>query len=302
MPARLMSDFSYVKQATPITQVKVLESKPDYTVKRVELLAAPDGAETNRWIELDYYEVAAKGPAPMILVLPMLGGGYTLERYFASYFASHGYAAAIVRRDRKRTKGAGIIDLNRIFKEMVIDHKQVIDWVETQPNLDSSRVGIFGVSLGGIKGALLLPVESRIRAAALGLAGGDLPYILMHSTEPGLVKRRELEMSERHLTFEEAEKMLRNTLTFDPMIYAPYVDAKKILLVLARFDTVVPIEKGLELKTKMGNPETIMIPAGHYSAVLSIPYIKAAAFHFFEKRFAEKEITAASYPGGASHR
>jgi hypothetical protein len=77
------------------------------------------------------------------------------------------------------------------------------------------------------------------------------------------------------------------------MIYAPYVDAKKILLVLARFDTVVPIEKGLELKAKMGNPETIMIPAGHYSAALSIPYIKSASFHFFQKRFADKEITSA---------
>ena len=36
----------------------------------------------------------------------------------------------------------------------------------------------------------------------------------------------------------------------------------------------------------MGNPETIMLPGGHYTAELSIPYIKSESFDFFEKRFA----------------
>ena len=87
-------------------------------------------------------------------------------------------------------------------------------------------------------------------------------------------------------------------ITYDPMRYAPYVDRKKVLLVLARYDTVVPIAKGLELKEKMGNPETILIPAGHYSAVLSIPYIKSQSFDFFEKRFAEASGKTSTNPGG----
>ena len=67
------------------------------------------------------------------------------------------------------------------------------------------------------------------------------------------------------------EERANFSLTFDPIRYASYVDPKKVLLVLARYDTVVPVEKGLELKAKMRNPETIMLPAGHYSAALSIP-------------------------------
>jgi hypothetical protein len=63
------------------------------------------------------------------------------------------------------------------------------------------------------------------------------------------------------------------------------VDPKKVLLVLALFDTVVPTEKGMLLKEKMGQPETIVLPTGHYTAALSIPYIKGQAFTFFEKRF-----------------
>ena len=291
MPSELAADFAYTHPAELTTRISVLETKPEYQIKRVSLQVWDQQFSSNRWIELDYYDLVDNSkPTPVILVLPMLGGGYALERHFANYFATRGYASIIVRRD-KRSKGAGVNDLNWLFRDMVIDHKRVIDWVETQSDLDAKRLGIFGISMGGIKGALLLPLENRIRAAALGLTGGDLPYIMAHSTEPGVAKRREQELKDRNMTLEECEAKLREILKFDPIKYADYVDPSKVLLVLARYDTVVPIEKGLELKKKMGNPETIMLPAGHYSAVLSIPYIKSQSFDFFEKHFAEPATT-----------
>jgi len=173
------------------------------------------------------------------------------------------------------------------MRQMVIDHRQVVDWFERQPELDANRLGIFGVSMGGIKGALLVALEPRIKAAALGLAGGDLPYILTHTTESGLVRRREQELKTRNITIEESEQQLRSILTCDPIRYAEFVDPRKVMLVLANNDTVVPIQKGVELKEKMGNPETIFIPGGHYTAVLAIPYIKSQSMQFFEKRFQE---------------
>ena len=218
------------------------------------------------------------------MVLPMLGGGYELERHFAGYFAGRGYAAAIVRRDR-RQKQMKIEELDQLMRQMVVDHRQVVDWFEARPELDAGRLGIFGVSMGGIKGALLVALEPRIKAAALGLAGGDLPFILTRSTESGLVKRREQEMKTRNISLEECERQLREIITCDPIHYASFVDPRKVFLVLANDDTVVPIAKGIELKEKMGHPETIFIPGGHYTAVLAIPYIKSRSMQFFEKRF-----------------
>ena len=196
MPSELAADFAYTHSAELTTRISVLETKPEYQIKRVSLQVWDQQFNSNRWIELDYYDLVDNSkPTPVILVLPMLGGGYALERHFANYFATRGYASIIVRRD-KRSKGAGVNDLNWLFRDMVIDHKRVIDWVETQSDLDAKRLGIFGISMGGIKGALLLPLENRIRAAALGLTGGDLPYIMAHSTEPGVAKRREQEEKE----------------------------------------------------------------------------------------------------------
>ena len=60
---------------------------------------------------------------------------------------------------------------------------------------------------------------------------------------------------------------------------------RSVLLILASLDTVVPFKKGEELKQKMGNPETITISAGHYTAVVYIPYIQHQALQFFQERF-----------------
>src|SRR5207247_5846083 len=212
LPPSLAADFAYARTSTRPCQVEVLESRPQFTIKRIQLPAVAEGSETKRWIDLDYYDLTSKAKTPVIMVLPMLGGGYALERHFASYFASRGYAAVIVRRDG-RTMSAQVEELNRLFRDMVIDHKRVIDWMETQDDLDCSRIGVFGVSMGGIKGALLVPLENRIQAAALGLAGGDLPYILTHTTEPGLVKRREQELRTRNITMTQSDQRLRDLIT-----------------------------------------------------------------------------------------
>src|SRR3954467_7882030 len=286
LPASIAAEFAYTRSDSA-TKVTVVEDGPDSTLKRV-LLAAPGfDPKTNRWIELDYYDVKRPSTGPAGPGLPMSGGGYSIERLFASYFAKCGYSAVIVHREKVPQAEQLLENLNPLMKRMVLDHRRVIDWLETEPHVDSHKVGLFGISLGGIKGAILTPLESRVQAAVIGLAGGDLPYILIHSTEPGIIKRRDEYLKTNHLTPQEAEDKLRKVISCDPLALAPYVDPKKVMLVLALFDTVVPTEKGMLLKEKMGKPETIVLPTGHYTAALSIPYIKTQASSFFEKRFAE---------------
>jgi hypothetical protein len=286
LPASIAREYEYPRCSDCEVKMSLTAERSSYTISHVQLQAVRKVHGTNRWIDVDYYLPTTTNRVPVIMVLPMLGGGYELEKHFANYFASHGYAAAIVRRDR-RQKQMKVEELDVLMRQMVIDHRQVVDWFETRAELDSARLGIFGVSMGGIKGAILIALESRIKAAALGLTGGDLPFIISHTTEAGLVKRREQELKERNMTIEESEQQLRDIITCDPITYAGYVDPRKVMLVLANNDTVVPIRKGIELKEKMSNPETIFIPGGHYTAILAIPYIKSQSMAFFEKRFHE---------------
>src|SRR5881394_3604624 len=87
MPPELAADFAYDHPAEYTNRISVLETKPEYQIKRVSLQVWDQQFNSNRWIELDYYDLVDNSkPTPVILVLPMLGGGYALERHFANYF------------------------------------------------------------------------------------------------------------------------------------------------------------------------------------------------------------------------
>ncbi|MBI3850068.1 MAG: hypothetical protein HY298_07245 [Verrucomicrobia bacterium] len=262
---------------------KELESRQSYTVKQVEL--AVDSNPVSKPTVLEYYQLA-RGTNPVILLLPVSGGGYQIERFFARYFARHGFSVVIVRRTKIARELNEIATINDWMKQRLADLRRVIDWVETRPELDAGRIGVFGISMGGIQGTMLTALDKRVRAAVLGLAGEDLPYILAHSTEKGVVRRREAYLRERQLPRERVEEELRQTIVWDPKTLAPCIDPQRAMLVLGIFDTTVPFKKGWALRKSIGRPETVLLPTGHYTALLCIPYIEHRARKFLQARFA----------------
>ncbi len=267
-----------------------------YNLKRIELPSVPPTAGPTRRIVLDCYQPLATNKTPVILVLPILGGSYELEEYFADFFARHGLAAVIVHRERINPSLQAMEAFDDMFRQTVLDNKQAIDWLETQPEVDPGRIGVFGASMGGIKGALLVELDERVQAAVLGLTGGDLPYILTHTTERGIARRRKAWLGEHKVSLAELKEQLQQKISCDPAAFAPYVQPAKVLLVLAAGDTVVPIRAGLELRRKMGKPETVLVMAGHYSALVYVPYIQHQALKFYRKRFAPCAVNPSPGP------
>ena len=91
---------------------------------------------------------------------------------------------------------------------------------------------------------------------------------------------------DKNLTLDELYNRLRKMITCDPMEYAEYINARNVLMILARFDRIVPFNKGKELRDKIGKPETIYLLSGHYTAYPYIFYIKRESLQFFRKKFA----------------
>jgi dienelactone hydrolase len=261
-----------------------LEWAAHYSLMRFELVALTNGTSTNRPLVLDCFLPTASTNPPTIIILPMLGGSYPLERFFAKYFARYGLASVIVHREDYESTPATAPEVNKLFRQCVLDGKRAIDWLETRPEFDASRLGVFGISMGAIKGALLTPLEPRIDASVLAMPAGDLPYILAYTTEHGIARRRAALLKDRQITEEELRAELAKEITCDPIRFAQYVDPAKVLLVLAALDSTVPIKKGLELRAKMGKPPTIIVGAGHYTAALYLPYLRYRTVQFFKER------------------
>ena len=256
-----------------------------YKLKRIEIDTQTDEDKPGEAIILDYYQ-CKKGPGPVILLLPVSGGNYEIENHFARYIAKRGVAVALMHRaTNAEPELADLGAINRWLKRSVSRDRRALDWIESRPELDAGRIGVFGISMGAIQGVLLAAEDPRIRAEVFGLVGGDLPYILCHSAEPGIARRRKQVLREHNLTQPQLENELRKTITCEPNAVAVKIDPQDVLLVLGAFDRVVPFKKGWELRRQMRRPETIILPTGHYSALLCIPYLKQQTLKFFQARF-----------------
>ncbi|MDX1564434.1 MAG: hypothetical protein R3236_03460, partial [Phycisphaeraceae bacterium] len=68
------------------------------------------------------------------------------------------------------------------------------------------------------------------------------------------------------------------------------------------FDTVVPYRRcGLALREAMGGPKTLVVPAGHYSSILFLPWIEAKTVCFFRSHFQQTAQSARSSAERAPH-
>ena len=90
---------------------------------------------------MDYYDIHGDQPVLVIMVLPILGGSNGISSAFARFFARNGYAVLLVYRQKKYKELEHLDYLNDILAQIVFDHMQAIDWLETQPDIDVSRIG-----------------------------------------------------------------------------------------------------------------------------------------------------------------
>lgn len=273
LPEKIKAEYSYERYSGVKEQ---LVEAGEYDLKRIVL-------ESEHDIVMDFYD--QKKESDVIMVLPILGGDNTFANIFAGYFAKKGFSSVIVHRQEKYKDVDNIGSLDEVLRSMVKDHKQAIDWIDEQPYLRD--IGVFGISMGSIKAALVSALDERISASMMCLTGGDLPYILTNSKEKGVVERTEEYMKKNRITQDELYAELKEEITCDPVSYAKYMDAGNSMMVLGCFDRCVPYESGRKLREEMGGPETITLPTGHMSAILYLPYVRWKAKNFFEDRLGD---------------
>ncbi|MCP4116356.1 MAG: alpha/beta hydrolase [Desulfobacteraceae bacterium] len=291
LPSALEREYSYPAYTGPYDE-RVLKEEEKFVIKRITFPSTRNLIPAGP-IAIDYYDIGKEEKHPVIMVLPILGGNNAIAKIFAAYFADNGYASVIVHRQKEYKKIKQLHRVDRTLRQIVLDHRQVLDWIETRKELDTERTGVFGVSMGGIKAALVSALDKRIRASVLALAGGDLPHILTYSTERGVEKRRLKYMAANKLTLDQFYQQLATTIACDPMAYASHINAARSMMILALFDRAVPFEKGRELKERIGDPETIYLVSGHYSAILYLYYVRRAALDFFRRKLTPRDYSSA---------
>lgn len=103
--------------------------------------------------------------------------------------------------------------LPEIYHQTTVDYRRGIDYLETRPEIDISRLGILGYSMGGTHSFLLTAVESRIKATV----GVVVPF-----------------MSEEHFTV-------------DPRNYVRGINGRPFLMLMGTKDPLCSVEEAKTL-------------------------------------------------------
>ena len=287
LPDELAAYYDYPRRAHGTT-VLLLREHPGFREFLVRFpLSLEAFAPTEPVVECEWFESRATGRRAAILFNPILGGDYPLERGICRFLASHGFHAALVhRKTLKLSPEHPVAHIEVLLRQGVLRIRQVVDWMAAQERVDPDRLGSFGISMGGIAGVVAAAVEPRLRAHVIALAGGGIPDILARSPDQLLARPRAQYLARNQLEPAALEARLRQEVRTDPLRLAPYVDAGDLFMVIAVFDRTVGRTNALRLWRALGRPRVTFLPLGHYTAYLSLPYLKSASLRFFRERLA----------------
>ena len=211
---------------------------------------------------------------PGVIVLHILGGDFELARAFCMAVVRRGSSALFLKMPYygpRRTKG---VDRRMVSEnprhtvegmtQAILDIRRATAWLGAQKTVDEHKLGVFGISLGGITGALATGVEPRLHNTCLMLAGGDVGRIIWESNETRKARDAWLAMGR---TREEFEQIVADV---DPVHLAHRARGRRILMLNAKDDKVVPRQATVALWKAFDEPPIVWYDGGHYSAVRHI--------------------------------
>ena len=257
----------------------------------VRQMSLPSSVDSSQSIDFEYYDVEGDQRTPVVLLLPVFNEQLVIPRYFARYFANQGWAVVVAVRGRDPL--TTLVAPAATVRNNLQDYSRILDWVELEPELDASRIGVFGMSLGAMDAVMLTALDRRVNSLVIAMAGGDLSYLLANTNYRPVVRTIDDMAASQGTSREALGAKLDAEIKMDPLALARYVDAERVLMVITRTDAIIPFEAQQQLRTGLGSPETMYLVTGHRTSVVFFPKVRNAAFEFFARHFAEQQIALA---------
>ena len=234
----------------------------------------------------------APGPHPVILVehewLPT-----TLATEFeqSASLAKAGIAAFLIiqpysynRRPLPRVEDVELLsgDVPQMvgaLRQGVLDARRAFDWLEKRPDIDPTRMGVSGISLGGVLAPLIAGVDRRARVLVTIVGGTDVSDVIFDSfitsgLHPSLLYHG--------VTF---ESLKRDMAPVEPANWLQGFDPKNALLFNGRFDVFISPKQAHHLAEALGGARIVWTPTGHYGAVFAQKQIEDVGIRFLRSRF-----------------
>lgn len=243
-----------------------------YSVRFPSAVESP--VPENNTVYAEYYRPDVKGPFPCVILLDVTGGDQTISRVIGTHLARHGIGGLFMQMayyGPRRPAGSSLrllsTDVARTtaaVRQTVLDVRLTTAWMESRPEIDGKRLGILGTSLGSFMAALAAEMEPKLGRVALLLGGGGL--VDGYYDDPRAATFRKM--------FEalggKKETLAKLIAPYDPITCAANLKGRKLLMLEARHDEIVPPKMGERLWRASGEQEIVWYNCGHYTAAIYV--------------------------------
>ncbi|MEV0688215.1 alpha/beta hydrolase [Nocardia sp. NPDC050378] len=212
------------------------------------------GIHLHAWL---YIPTSGEGPYPAITMAP----GFASLKYralsgYAEYFASLGFVV-VVHDHRNFGHSGGEIRGDIDPWQQIADWRRVISYVESRPEVDADRIGLWGTSYAGGHGIVLGATDRRLRAVSV-----QVPTISGFEQSLRRVKPEDRAAVEAGYDADERAQLAgepparRAVVSLDPNVPAAYRSADMIA-----YQARYPLPDGVE------NPDTITVRSSRRAAM-----------------------------------
>jgi hypothetical protein len=282
----LSSHFAY-RAPGPVELSEPIDSTRFHELVHLSFTSSGTNGHPDNTVDALYYRSLSPGAKKLVIVMPIWGtSSYPPSRI------SRGYA----RRSRGDANIIWVLGETPLFpwnslsstvseqefitlakesaeryRAAVVDMRRLIDWAETQPDIDVSRIAMVGFSMSALLTATVMGNEPRISTGVLMMGAANFADVFaLCDKRAGEVRQHVL--AQHGWSQEQYREFFRELFgPADPIGYPEgRFDPKKILLIDAAFDDCMPRTSRDALWEVTGHPARITLLSRHRSGFYSL--------------------------------
>lgn len=282
------AQFSYQKHQGTVSRPNHWQTE-NFRASTFSMKSIGNNGQPGNYLSALYFQSKQAGPKPLVIILPIWG----VDSYPSSELSRH-----IKRAGGGAVNVLELFGENRLFNmektalaptpgaflslmdemahriaNMVIDIRRIVDWAETQPDIDRDRIGIVGFSLGAMVASVAVSNEPRLNAGIL-VMGSTSPHDSFTACGGAAGQMRKMVSKRFKWTRDQYRNAIKGPLsTVDPARFPGRVDPRNILIIEAGKDTCLPASARQELWEVMGRPERIIYAYDHRATFYAMSFL-----------------------------
>ena len=301
------SDFEYIN-SLPHPAYVVTADDAAYRTVSLAFPSAGENGQARNLVTARYSRSKAKGAKPLVIVLPVWGISTYPSNTISAGLRSHSAGTInLLQIDGERPlldwEAVGHIRTEAEFFDLldqmtgrfvstVIDIRRVVDWAQTQPDIDPRRIALIGFSMGALVASVAMANEPRLAAGILVMGAAD-PHDILAACDDEIARGRKYVLSQLGWSLDEYRTQLANALArINPARFAGMVDPRRMLIIEAAADTCMPQAARERLWQAMGRPERIAYLYDHKMSFLAMTFLggnnlQQQICQFLDSRFSD---------------